>query len=244
MTQEQPSGLPGGKTWLKGLIGRFTVASVTAILSLVVFARFSAEFGEQGGRLPRVDHEILNYFREHRIGWLFQVAHAVSWAFRPTGMVVIGAALAVLFFVNHRRDAAATLLFGAVGGSAVVTALKIAFGRPRPEEIFAPLGYSFPSGHTFMAVTILGITSYFLARESPPGRRPWIWGTSVFVMALVGWSRMYLGEHFPSDVGAGYSGALCWIWVCLYISSFFWHNTAPSERSKSAGTDTAPATHF
>lgn len=239
--QEKQVQAPVGQSWIKGFLKRLSVAGVVALLALFLFARFSAEFGEQGGRLPQFDRNVLDYFQENRVGWLYQFAHGVSWLFLPTGMLVMGIAAIAYFFLNHRRDAAATVVLAGVGGTAVISALKLAFQRPRPQEIFAPLGYSFPSGHTFMAVTLLGIVGYYLAEDVSRQYRPWIWGASVLTMVLVGWSRMYLGEHFPSDVGAGASAGLCWIWVCLYARSFFWRNTPAQERTApSKANDGAP----
>ncbi|MBC8139671.1 MAG: phosphatase PAP2 family protein [Fibrella sp.] len=217
---EKPSLSHVSRRWIGALVGRVTIAGIAAVIALVLFARFSAEFGEQGGRLPQFDSDVLNYFRVHRTGWLFQFAYWVSWAFRPWGQGAFVLIAATLFYLRDRRDAAMSLVTGAVGGGIVIASLKAAFGRPRPEEIFAPLGYSFPSGHTFMAVTILGITGYFLARDAPAPRRTWVWCGSLLGMFLVGWSRIYLGEHYPSDVGAGYAAAFCWVYVCLLAAKY------------------------
>lgn len=225
-----------GRQWLAEILGRIGIAGIAAVASLFLFAQFSAEFGEQGGRLPQFDHAVLAYFHAHRINWLFQFAYWVSWLFRPLGLGIFVLVAGTAFFLSHRRDAALTLLVGALGGALVVSLLKTLFARPRPEEIFAPLGYSFPSGHTFGAVTVLGITGYYLAREIPVARRVWIWCVSVAGMLLVGLSRVYLGEHYPSDVGAGYTAAFCWVWICLYVSRVV-HN-----KGIIVGKDTPPKT--
>jgi hypothetical protein len=139
----RPRLLHIGKRWLALLVGRIGIAGIVAVVALFIFARFSAEFGEQGGGLPRFDQDVLNYLRAHRIQWLFQFAYGVSWLFRPWGQGAFVLLTATAFFLNHRRDATLTLIAGAVGGGLVVASLKALFGRPRPEEIFAPLGYSF-----------------------------------------------------------------------------------------------------
>jgi membrane-associated phospholipid phosphatase len=230
----RPRLLHIGKRWLVLLVGRIGIAGIAAVVALFIFARFSAEFGEQGGGLPRFDQDVLNYLRIHRIQWLFQFAYGVSWLFRPWGQGAFVLLAATAFFLNRRRDAALTMIVGAVGGGFVVASLKTLFGRPRPEEIFAPLGYSFPSGHTFGAVTILGITGYYLARQVAPSRRAWVWGASIIGMFLVGWSRIYLGEHFPSDVGAGYAAAFCWVYVCLSVSTTFRNKATKAGESEEA----------
>ncbi len=212
--------LQHGKRWIAGLIGRVGVAGIIAVVALFIFARFSAEFGEQGGGLPRFDQEVLRYLRVHRTLWLFQFAYWVSWSFRPLGQGIIVLLAVILFYLRHRQGVVLTLLAGVVGGGLVITSLKALFGRPRPEEIFAPLGYSFPSGHTFGAVTILGIAGYFLGQEVAPRFRVFVWGAASLAMFLVGWSRIYLGEHYPSDVGAGYAAGFCWVYICLLTAKY------------------------
>lgn len=209
-----------GKRWLALLAGRVGIAGIVAVVALFIFARFSAEFGEQGGSLPRFDHDVLRYGRVHRVGWLFSFAYHVSWAFLPTGQAIIALVATGASLWRRRNVAAATLLAGVMGGGLVISALKALFHRPRPEAIFAPLGYSFPSGHTFGAVTILGIIGYFLAREVAPRYRVLVWGLTGLSMFLIGASRIYLGEHYPSDVGAGYAAGFCWVYTCLLTAEY------------------------
>lgn len=92
-------------------------------------------------------------------------------------------------------------LFVAVGVSQL---MKLIFGRLRPEEAFRLVvenGFSFPSGHTFVATLMYGLAGYLLVRTI--GSRAWQWVAGVgalLLILLVGFSRIYLGVHFPSDV--------------------------------------------
>ncbi len=221
-----------GKRWIVGLIGRIGIAGAVAIVALFIFARFSAEFGEQGGGLPHFDLEVLRYLRVHRIGWLFHLAYRVSWSFRPLGQGIIVLLATGVFLLRRRQCAAVTLLTGVVGGGLVIASLKALFGRPRPEEIFAPLGYSFPSGHTFGAVTILGIAGYFLAQEVASRFRVFVWGAAGLGMFVVGWSRIYLGEHYPTDVGAGFMSGFCWVYVCLLSAKYVSSSATDATKTK------------
>ncbi|MDQ7029228.1 MAG: phosphatase PAP2 family protein [Ardenticatenia bacterium] len=82
------------------------------------------------------------------------------------------------------------------------TALKATFRQPRPSpELVARLtpaeGYGLPSGHAQNAVVTWG----WIARAA--GGRLWpLW--AVVLSALIGFSRIYLGVHFPHDVVAGW----------------------------------------
>jgi len=46
-----------------------------------------------------------------------------------------------------------------------------------------------------------------------------LWAGGIPVVLLVGWSRTYLGEPHPSDVGAGYASGFCWAYICLLIAT-------------------------
>ncbi len=71
-----------------------------------------------------------------------------------------------------------------------------------PIEDIAAQGYSFPSGHSMNAATIYGSIAY-------RGKKKWLWACAAVMIFLVGFSRVYLGVHFPTDVLVG--------WACGFI---------------------------
>jgi membrane-associated phospholipid phosphatase len=84
------------------------------------------------------------------------------------------------------------------------TILKLAFHDPRPFWISRQVrGYAYessfgiPSGHAQNAVAIWGLVAARI-------RKNWVWITAIVVMALIGFSRAYLGVHFPTDVLVGW----------------------------------------
>ncbi|MEW5899124.1 MAG: phosphatase PAP2 family protein [Bacillota bacterium] len=98
----------------------------------------------------------------------------------------------------------------------VMDGLKLLIARPRPD--FCPLipetGYSFPSGHAFMGALFFGFLAGLLIDRLPsrPGGRPagkWaIFVLACLFVALLGFTRIYLGVHYPTDTLAGYAGGL------------------------------------
>lgn len=137
------------------------------------------------------------------------------------GRSVLGlvAVLVALYLAILRQWASlALLLVTLVGGSLVGDATKAVFDRPRPDvvahlvEVRSP---SFPSGHaTYSAVAWLTLGA-LLARAQP--RRTlaaYVLGCAVFLTVLVGFSRVYLGVHYPSDVLAGWCLGAAWATGC------------------------------
>jgi hypothetical protein len=84
------------------------------------------------------------------------------------------------------------------------TGLKELFAHPRPFELDPTVklheaeGYGLPSGHSQSAVVVWGtIAAGF--------RRTWLWVVAILLMVLIGFSRIYLGVHFPTDVLGGWA---------------------------------------
>ena len=108
--------------------------------------------------------------------------------------------------------------------------LKALFHRPRPEVVFDNLGYSFPSGHSFFALVVYGMLAYWLTRDMPINRRGTTWTVAILAIFLVGFSRVFLGEHYPSDVAAGFAVAVPWLWGCLALPTLFHRRRQRSSR--------------
>jgi undecaprenyl-diphosphatase len=102
-----------------------------------------------------------------------------------------------------------------IGGSLLMGVLKISFHRPRPQPFFdtlLPASYSFPSGHALLSFCLYGAAAaLFSADQKKLWVRIAIWTVAAVLVGAIGFSRVYLGVHYPSDVLAGYLGALVWV---------------------------------
>ena len=107
-----------------------------------------------------------------------------------------------------------------VGSSLVEHGFKFMVGRPRPS------GFSlgFPSGHSTAAATFAVVLVYIVTRERlTPAQRHGIQGLAVALMALVGWARIVLHAHWPTDVLGGFLlGAGC------AAAGAWWESTRPA----------------
>jgi undecaprenyl-diphosphatase len=122
---------------------------------------------------------------------------------------------AICVFLYYRRNRTAVMLAITMAGVAALdVALKLAFHRPRPVAFFGatPSTYSFPSGHALGSLCFYGMLAAILA-ERARGRvaKFCIWISAVFLVGMIGFSRVYLGVHYPSDVIAGYCAAVVWV---------------------------------
>src|SRR5579871_138771 len=123
------------------------------------------------------------------------------------GILIVEAvvAFAVFMFVRWHR-AAIWLSVALVGGLALNLALKFAFQRPRPDPFFgkAPSSYSFPSGHALCSFCFYAVLAGLIApRIRSHVLRVLVWMVAAILIFAIGFSRVYLGVHYPSDVIGG-----------------------------------------
>lgn len=126
------------------------------------------------------------------------------------GMIVVG-------FRKNKKEIA-FLLFTFLTGFLINVFLKLIFRISRPD--ISPLeiltSYSFPSGHAMNSLVFYGIVSYFLYHFTKQLKIGLIAAfLSVVIVTLIGFSRIYLGVHYPSDVISGYLAGFWWLLTCV-----------------------------
>ncbi len=104
-------------------------------------------------------------------------------------------------------------------GALVVLALKAIFARSRPEAGFVTeTGFSYPSGHAFMAVVFYGYLAWLAWGSTDSAALRFLAPAGSLVMiALLGASRLYLGVHWLTDVVGGYLAGLSWLVGSLLV---------------------------
>lgn len=125
------------------------------------------------------------------------------------------AGLAALTMLNRKRPHDAWTLVVSTGGAmALNSVLKGLFRRQRPQEarfIRLPRSHSFPSGHSLMAAATFPILAHHLVEERSPSTQVAAQTAAGITIVMVGFSRVYFGVHFPSDVLAGFAAGLGWL---------------------------------
>ena len=101
-----------------------------------------------------------------------------------------------------------------LGANILDEGMKLAFHRTRPVPWFdypQPPSYSFPSGHSFVSFCFYFSLAEILIRDDwPSGRKVAIWAAAAAMTIAIGFSRAYLGVHYPTDVLAGFVAAIAW----------------------------------
>jgi len=201
----------------------FAVLVGTALIYVAFLASGLAEDVLDNESIVRVDGWLVHWLAAHRtpfgIGFFKTISFVGNW--EVATLVIVAA---VVFLWNRKRRAALTLALACAGSELVVYFGKAGFGRPRPPAILSvvkELDASFPSGHANISVALyaLGFYLLFRATRSPRLRRLWLTLAFLFPL-LIGFSRLYLGAHYLSDVLAGWGVGLWWSILVLGVPGF------------------------
>jgi len=203
---------------LRTALGIVIVAGAAiAVLGTWAFAEL-AEHVREGGT-QALDDAVLTWIGQHRSERVEVAMLEVTFLGTSlTVMVLTGVAALFLWLTKHKYSAV-LLLVATVGGIALNSVLKAGFDRPRPQVITwgtHVLTSSFPSGHAMSAAVVYGTIAYLAARLE---RRAWARVLTLVLaaalIALIAFSRMYLGVHYPSDVLAGVLVGFAWASFCM-----------------------------
>ena len=156
--------------------------------------------------------------------WVEEMVRDVTSLGSTAVLTLITIAVLGFLIMDRKRGAAWLVLVSIAGGTALSTALKLGFERPRPDlvaHLVEVHTLSFPSGHAMLsAVTYLTLGA-LLARVQPRRRlKAYILSVAVALTLLVGFSRVYLGVHWPTDVLAGWCAGAAWAMGCWLVAAW------------------------
>ena len=205
------------------IAGRHLVAGIVcSVVFTLAFARLFDFVQDHGKTITPFDRSILYFMYHHRTPFL--TAAATMLAHMGSPPVIVGVAVvsaAVGLFWRKVRGAAWTMPIAILGAGVIIQSVKLIIKRPRP-SFFAPIlhetGYSFPSGHSLIAMVVYGLLGYFVMHLF---RNFWarlaVRVLTVLVVVAIGVSRVYVGVHYPTDVLAGWTAGVPWLISCLAL---------------------------
>ena len=154
-------------------------------------------------------------------------------------LTIATAAVITLFALRKWGREAKLFAITMIGASLLNISLKLAFKRSRPAPFFdllPPESYSFPSGHALTSCCFFGaFAAIVTARIKSRRVRLIVWTLSTTMFLLIGFSRIYLGVHYTTDVIAGFAAALIWILVVRFVEMQLRRRRrrAPADREES-----------
>lgn len=202
------------RRWRARLFQGYLLAAVGLFLILAFMAHSAAYFP--------IDLAITRALQQYHWIWLVSLMRLVSWpGYGPQVLLVTGAISFLVWTLGLRREAAACLLVGA-SSLALNQLLKLAVARPRPSAdlvqiLRANSDFSFPSGHVMFYTAFFGFLAFLSFTLLRASWKRWLLLILLGgLVVLVGPSRIYLGNHWASDVlGAYLIGS-------LLLAAFIW----------------------
>ena len=182
----------------------------------VAFLTLGVESGSLTVADRRIELAIHTYASDNLIGAMT----ALSFIGSTVSLAVLALVCAAYCVARRTPRAAGFVVASPLGASLIDTGFKLLVHRPRPHlwAHAAVLGsFSFPSGHAtgsaaFFSGTTLAAWRLFGTRAG------WVVGVPAVTLVIgIGFSRVYLGVHWPSDVIAGYALGLTWVFL-LFLS--------------------------
>jgi undecaprenyl-diphosphatase len=208
---------PADKTAaLKGTLSRLGHLAVEHKLTVIgcvcvlVFLWLLSEVCD--GELTRIDTIAYSFFVETlRADWLTPIMEGFSSLASP--IVLLAMLVVVAAFAPGRRPGVcATLNLALV--IVLNQVLKVIVQRPRPDgfRLVAESGYSFPSGHSMVAMAFFGLLAWMVWKYEKDRVMKWLWCICLgLIVIMVGVSRIYLGVHYATDVLGGFCVSLAWL---------------------------------
>jgi membrane-associated phospholipid phosphatase len=216
--------------------GHLREGLVALLLALAAFAGLATAY-VTGDPLAEFDERIATALHSRAIPPATTVAEVVTLLGGFPALVVVACVAVVLLARRRLRREALLVVLAIVGAQALTGVLKTLFQRERPsfDDPVATAGYfSFPSGHALTAIAVYGAVASIVALRlrSPALRAACLAGAGLLV-AAIGFTRLYLGVHYLSDVLAGWSMGLAWLLVAAALVREPWR--LPRTRRVAAG---------
>lgn len=172
--------------------------------------------------------------------WLRQVMIDVT-ALGSLAVLTIVTTFAAGYLIAARKPALAGFMVGSVvGGALISTLLKALYARTRPDLVAHLVGTdsaSFPSGHAMnSAVTYLTLAVLLSRAEKSVAVRRFLISMAIALTLTIGFSRLYLGVHWPTDVAAGWIVGGLWAAACsLWAKRLQSHHTIEDAGPQAKG---------
>ena len=197
------------------------LAGFALLLACAILCGELLGLAERPGGSTSIDSSITSWVVAHRVHGLTTLARWLSTLGSQAILAPVSGIVAAVLVVRRRFRWALALLVAWAGAIGLYSLTKHLVERHRPPTdiwLTRAGGTSFPSGHaaqssaTFVALAVVG--AVLVAR----GRRP-SQALALVLAAGVGWSRVYLGVHWATDVVAGWLIGAAWIAIILWLAA-------------------------
>jgi len=197
---------------------RFWIAIAVLLAASASFALIADSVSDNAPILKQ-DLQVSVWLHTHGNPVFTAFLLAITDVHSPLGMTIMACLLAFFLWRSGHHYWTLSLGLAVPGGLLINTIIKLLFNRSRPvweDPILTLQSASFPSGHTAGATLFYGfIAAYMVWNMKTAWPRAVAVAGCALMVAVVGFSRIYLGVHYLSDVLAAVSMSMVWLVICL-----------------------------
>ncbi len=196
----------------------FTILSLTFLYALSLLLGVSEDIFTSN-TVVNTDMRILNLLRIFRNANLTKFFLLVTLLGKWQIILIFLLSVSFLLWIWNKKEYIYLLLISTLGSGLTTLIGKYIFHRARPMlPVYTEHSFSFPSGHATIAMSFYGFLAFILIHNVKKWKtKVNIFFAGILIILLIGFSRLYLGVHFASDVWAGYLVGLLWIIISLGI---------------------------
>ena len=162
-----------------------------------------------------LDEQIINLVESIRTPFFNDFFIFISYLGAVDVILFISFAMTIIFLTQTKKIFFFSLWIALSGSVLSAYILKLAVHRPRPLiGIVKETSFSFPSAHAVASLVLYGFIIHLISRSDKNRQFKLIMSASLFIfILLIGFSRLYLGVHYLSDVMAGYLIGGLWLLI-------------------------------
>lgn len=225
---------------------RFGLSLTVGLAIVLVFGFVFGEIFDQVVERDTgfIDGPVLRFLTEHRSPEVTTIMRGVTFlGGAMVALVIMTAAIAVDYVKTREFRQPAFLAFCLVGALGLAPVIKLIVQRPRPDlsPVMDVGGYAFPSGHATTSMIVFGALAYVLTRRLSWGTDVWIWAGAGIASFLIGFSRLYLGVHWATDVVGGWALGLLWLALAGVVTEIAWTMGEPRRAGAEVALDDEPS---
>ena len=222
------------------IVGRFKRGSFTGltltllVVMLVTASSLLSEIAEsvaESDAIVQVDNRFSLFLSIHRSEPLSKTLYMITHLGSRNASIILGLAVLALSAFRKKLLHGIVLAIILVGMGLSITVTKLLFQRSRPADIayYLEESFSFPSGHSATAMTLYGFLIFLFLHESERLRGPVLLAGTLLILAI-GFSRIYLGVHYLSDVLGGFLLGGMWVIFGMVIVGWRKHRSLKEEK--------------
>lgn len=170
-------------------------------------------------KLIQIDLRVINLISQFHSPPINSLMLFITHLAKAPNIIFGTTVIALIFILKRNWHYLATLLISVIGAEIFVWIIKNIIDRPRPplsNALVYESSYSFPSGHTFVAISFYGLLVFFILHsEKNKALKRISFLLGLVLVCWIGLSRVYLGAHWPSDVLASFAAGIAWLTIII-----------------------------